>query len=799
MDPVLRESLGRATLQPSAIVCSCADSRISVEQLFDAPIGDLYVVRIYACITAGIYGTCKGGVIGSVEFCLEHAEAQPSVLLVLGHLQSDAVAAAVGCAQEERAGMLGAEHGGLLERLMPAARDALLQMPAALPEEVVAQAAELQLWQTVEEMFRRSERLRRAVRAGLQIHGAMYDVLTGHVRFCGEHPARADLCRLPVVPSFAAKDEPLPAEEALARLQIGNRMYAQGRSLYDINADVRSQQCAGGQNPLAVVVGCSDAPVPIELLFGLNPGDIFVLRNAGNVVATGVGSLVGSAEYAVGHLKTNLVVVLGHSKCGAIDAAVARCLDKFACNSAQQQLQSQDQDHPVRLSSMSPFAKDDDPLDKLLQPLMSSAVQAIRQLGPLAPRPELVALATELNVRATVKKFLMLAPTIKEGVLAGTCQVHGGIYDLASGQVRFLPPLEDQEKILGAPVPLFRWKWSPYIRQDCNSYPGPSAGEAAPEAAVLLHGSGVLQPAQRRARSTELFDKMDLNGDGVISRSEFAAALSNEDSLITVDSLNPMALSASTRCLSATAAMAKLTAGNMRYLQRRGVARHLAGAELREASAQHRQNPYAHVLAPSDGRVPVERLFDAEPGDLLVQRCAGNVSGQAGGSIILGTEWAVSNFEAKVLLVLGHTHDTSIRTALNYVLGEPVKGCDGKVSSIAHTTLKVAPAALWAARQVDEEPCSTNAGRLSKLTVLATELNVLYTMEQLLVHSPSLRQAAARPDGEQLELHGAIYNILTGAVTFIGQHPQLHELISEELAQQKASVVTSLDGAHMGG
>ena len=80
------------------------------------------------------------------------------------------------------------------------------------------------------------------------------------------------------------------------------------------------QQLAGGQNPFAVIVGCSDSRVPPELLFDAGPGDLFVIRLAGNVVDD---HAVASIEYAVAQLGTPLVMVLGHESCGAVGAAVA--------------------------------------------------------------------------------------------------------------------------------------------------------------------------------------------------------------------------------------------------------------------------------------------------------------------------------------------------------------------------------------------------------------------------------------------------------------------------------------------
>merc|ERR1712174_33936 len=80
-----------------------------------------------------------------------------------------------------------------------------------------------------------------------------------------------------------------------------------------------------GQNPFATVIGCADSRCPIEILFDVQPGDVFVLRNAGNTCTHSEGSMVGSVEYSVKHLRTNLILVLGHTKCGAI-AGATKCM-----------------------------------------------------------------------------------------------------------------------------------------------------------------------------------------------------------------------------------------------------------------------------------------------------------------------------------------------------------------------------------------------------------------------------------------------------------------------------------------
>jgi carbonic anhydrase len=112
----------------------------------------------------------------------------------------------------------------------------------------------------------------------------------------------------------------IPAMEALERLRQGNARFVSGdRSSGSLRDRARQQELLEGQQPFAVVLGCSDSRVPVEIAFDQGLGDLFVIRVAGNVAAP---SQIGSVEFAVGHLGTRLVVVLGHSRCGAVQATL---------------------------------------------------------------------------------------------------------------------------------------------------------------------------------------------------------------------------------------------------------------------------------------------------------------------------------------------------------------------------------------------------------------------------------------------------------------------------------------------
>ena len=112
----------------------------------------------------------------------------------------------------------------------------------------------------------------------------------------------------------------IPAREALERLRDGNRRFVSNvRSRESLASEARRVEVAAGQEPFAIILGCSDSRVPAEIIFDQGLGDLFVIRVAGNIVAP---SQIGSVEFAAGQFGTRLVVVLGHSQCGAILATI---------------------------------------------------------------------------------------------------------------------------------------------------------------------------------------------------------------------------------------------------------------------------------------------------------------------------------------------------------------------------------------------------------------------------------------------------------------------------------------------
>lgn len=195
----------------------------------------------------------------------------------------------------------------------------------------------------------------------------------------------------------------ITAAEALQRLVDGNARFLAGRARFPTVQKEVLANLARAQYPFATVIGCSDSRVPPELLFDANFGELFVIRVAGNVLSPEVA---GSLQYAGVHLKTPLFVVLGHTNCGAIHAALAM---KF-----------QDVRHASRIELL---------LEKILPGLEDIDAHA----DPAAQ----AATAIEANVRWTMRQIAE-SPEGRARAAEGVYRVMGAVCDIETGQVRFL-------------------------------------------------------------------------------------------------------------------------------------------------------------------------------------------------------------------------------------------------------------------------------------------------------------------------------------------------------------------------
>jgi carbonic anhydrase len=194
-------------------------------------------------------------------------------------------------------------------------------------------------------------------------------------------------------------------DTVLAHLLEGNNRFVQGKLEHPRRKPEDFLPLAEGQSPLAVIVGCADSRASPELIFDQGVGDLFVVRVAGNVIGgTGV-ALKGSIEYAVAELNVRLIMVLGHSQCGAVKAAIKH-------------IESHDE-LPGSIGG--------------LVDLIKPAVMAVKG-KPSDPLEN----AIRANVESGVERLKGLEPILADPVKKGKVKVVGAIYDLRSGRVEVL-------------------------------------------------------------------------------------------------------------------------------------------------------------------------------------------------------------------------------------------------------------------------------------------------------------------------------------------------------------------------
>jgi len=207
----------------------------------------------------------------------------------------------------------------------------------------------------------------------------------------------------------------LDAAAALARLREGNRRFvAEGPTGGTPTGRDRRRELLSGQEPFAVILGCSDSRVPAEIVFDQGLGDLFVIRVAGNVVAP---SLVGSVEFAAGVFGTRLVVVLGHTGCGAVNATIDAIENPQA-----------------RLLPHLPSIVD----------RIRPAVATVLDAGAGGDRDALVHQAVRANIRASADHLRHGSTLLEELIRSDDLLVVGAEYSLETGIVDFfdgVPPL----------------------------------------------------------------------------------------------------------------------------------------------------------------------------------------------------------------------------------------------------------------------------------------------------------------------------------------------------------------------
>lgn len=207
--------------------------------------------------------------------------------------------------------------------------------------------------------------------------------------------------------------DPYPADQAvpstpanaLAELLAGNRRFIDGRRIHPHQNAEHRAAVAEGQSPFAVIFGCADSRLAAEIIFDRGLGDLFVVRTAGQTFGPEV---LGSIEYAVAVLHTPLVVVLGHSSCGAVTAA------RDAASSGEK-----------------PSGHIGALVEGVLPSVEVAAERGVHDVDGIV----------DVHIQCTTELLLQRSRTLADAVAAGRCAVVGMSYQLAAGQVRVVTPV----------------------------------------------------------------------------------------------------------------------------------------------------------------------------------------------------------------------------------------------------------------------------------------------------------------------------------------------------------------------
>jgi carbonic anhydrase len=206
---------------------------------------------------------------------------------------------------------------------------------------------------------------------------------------------------LPQSAPAANEKASMHASAALKNLMDGNARFAEGHPRPPASI-ARVRELASGQSPFATVLACSDSRVPVEIVFDHDPGDIFAVRVAGNFVTD---ACLGSIEYATAVLKSPLVMVLGHTSCGAVKAAIE-------------------------------YVEDGKKFPGQVQTLAEAIAPAARESAHESG--DRVYNAVVANVRLAVQRLKTADPIMVAAVQSHDIEVVGGVYDLATGRVRLI-------------------------------------------------------------------------------------------------------------------------------------------------------------------------------------------------------------------------------------------------------------------------------------------------------------------------------------------------------------------------
>lgn len=205
----------------------------------------------------------------------------------------------------------------------------------------------------------------------------------------------------------------ISALEALARLRQGNRRFVSNERSNAFLTQARREELTETQQPFAIILGCSDSRVPAEIVFDQGLGDLFVIRVAGNIVAP---SQVGSVEFAAERFSTRLVVVLGHTECGAILATL-------------EELQRPTGNHSRNLSAI---------VDRV-----RPSVEGLMETPFKHDHDALVRQAIRMNIRASANHLRHGSQVLEQLIQSNGLLVVGAEYSLDTGVVEFFDGVPD--------------------------------------------------------------------------------------------------------------------------------------------------------------------------------------------------------------------------------------------------------------------------------------------------------------------------------------------------------------------
>lgn len=228
-------------------------------------------------------------------------------------------------------------------------------------------------------------------------------------------PATSTAGKRPSVPETDS-ESPSDAQSALRALQEGNARWVSGNSTDpNISPRRRAELAEKGQTPFATILTCADSRLPVERIFDRGVGELFVIRVAGNTAGT---SETGTIEYGVEHLKTPVLVVMGHTKCGAVAAASAG--------------------KPL------PGA-----IGQLVEQIVP-AVERVKRNNPGVQADQIAPLAVKENVWQSVCDLLKHSPEVREAVSTGKLKVVGAVCDISTGKVEWLGEHPWQSELVDA-------------------------------------------------------------------------------------------------------------------------------------------------------------------------------------------------------------------------------------------------------------------------------------------------------------------------------------------------------------